>query len=503
MFAVHLTPKGASYSAEVEPFLSAQGLPIADLAVSPADGALYFVVGGRGTQSGLYRVTYTGRESTAPMAGRPLDRRTASLRRLRLELEAFHGGQNPKAIARVWPALAHEDRAIRGAARAALEWQPVSEWRERALEERRPRIALQALLALARSTDKDPTVQPALLKALQRFNFTQLGADEQGWYLRILTVSASRHGMYPAEAAANLLARLEPALPAADSRVNEELVALFAALKSQAFIPRALDLLERCRTQEEEVLYTQALVKAASSPAWTPELRARFFNLAVARIPYWKGGYSVRPVREGRLNAVIALLTPDQRRQYADRIAAAQKPAAVLPASPRNFVRHWSLDDFTPALEAGLKQKRNLENGRSLFTVTGCITCHHFRGEGGMAGPDLSSAGGRYSARDLLDNILNPGKVINEQYALTTFRMKDGSEIVGRTVNRAGETMMVATNPIDPGGSEVRFNLRDLMETSRSTVSIMPEGLLDTLTESDLLDLLAYLTQPVATGPTR
>ena len=42
------------------------------------------------------------------------------MHRLRRELEAFHGEANPKALAVVWPQLAHEDRAIRSAARAAL-----------------------------------------------------------------------------------------------------------------------------------------------------------------------------------------------------------------------------------------------------------------------------------------------------------------------------------------------------------------------------------------------
>ena len=99
--------------------------------------------------------------------------------------------------------------------------------------------------------------------------------------------------------------------------------------------------------------------------------------------------------------------------------------------------------------------------------------------------------------RDLLDNILNPSKVINEQNAINIYTMNDGSRIEGRTVNLSGDTVMVATNPLDPGGSEVRFSVKDLKVVTRSSVSLMPEGLLDTVTEGDLLDLLAFLTQPV------
>lgn len=263
IFAVHLTPRGATYEAEVELFLSAKGLPITDLAVSPKDGALYFTTGGRGGGSNLYRVIYRGTENTAPSAGKPMEPATAALHRLRRELEAFHGETNPRAVAAVWQHLGHEDRALRGAARAALEWQPVAEWKQKALEEKQPRLALQALLALARSTDGDRKIQPALLAALDRFDFGKLGADEQCWYLRILTVSASRHGMYSREDAAQLVNKLKRFLPSPDRRMNEELVAMFAAFQDDGYLIPTLDLLERSYSQEEQVYYADALLRGA------------------------------------------------------------------------------------------------------------------------------------------------------------------------------------------------------------------------------------------------
>jgi len=497
MFAVHLRPQGASYTADPEPFLSAQGLPIADVAVSPADGALYFVIGGRGTQSGLYRVVYTGSESTAAAADEPLDEATAAAQSLRRQLERFHGRADPAAVAEAWPALGHEDRAIRGAARAALEWQPVAEWRERALTETNPRTALQALLSLARSTDRDPTAQPALLAALERFDFPSLSPDEQRWYLRILTVSSVRHGRYPADVAALLLARVEPVLPSPEIRVNEEIVALAAALQSNTFQVPTLDLLEQSRTQEEQVLYTQALVSSAASTAWTPDLRERFFTLAMERVPQWKGGFTARSMRDRILHGVVSLLTDAQRQSHAERIAAAMQPPPALPTITRPFVRQWQMEDLVPALETGLAEPRDRERGRRLFTAASCAVCHNFQGEGGMGAPDLTTAGSRYSPHDLLENVLHPSKVINEQYGLLIYTKTDGTTLTGRTVNMAGDMLMVATNPNDPGGSEVRFTLGELESTTPSQVSFMPQGLLDTLTRDEILDLLAYLrTRP-------
>ncbi|MFZ4767278.1 MAG: PQQ-dependent sugar dehydrogenase, partial [Roseimicrobium sp.] len=66
MYAVHLRPQGAGYTADFEEFMAAQPLPLTDVLISPKDGAMYVSVGGRKVQSGLYRVTYTGKESTAP-----------------------------------------------------------------------------------------------------------------------------------------------------------------------------------------------------------------------------------------------------------------------------------------------------------------------------------------------------------------------------------------------------------------------------------------------------
>jgi putative heme-binding domain-containing protein len=501
LFAVHLAPKGASYTAEVETFLSASGLPIADIAVSPKDGAMYFITGGRGTHGGLYRIIHNGKESTDPSVPVALDPATLALRDLRMKLESFLGVPNPAALEFLWPHLAHKDRAIRGAARAVLEWQPVETWKLRALAEKNPRIALQALLALARSTDQQAGVQAELLGALKVLEFAKLGTDEQCWYLRIVTVSAMRHGMYPRETAAEILARVEPQLPSPDRRVNEELVELLAALGSKTFLTKALDVLGACHTQEEQMLYTKVLNSTRDQAPWTPELRERFFKRVVGVLPNWKGGSSVKPMREEEFRNIEGKLNDEQRRKFADVIASAGKPASIAPVTARSFVKEWKIGDFTPTMAAGLKAKRDLQNGRNLYTATGCVLCHNFRGDGGLAGPDLSSAGGRYSARDLLDNILNPGKVINEQYALTVYTKKDGTKITGRLVNMSGSDLIIAVNPMDPGGSEIHLVPNEVVDSTVSPVSLMPQGLLDTLTEADLLDLLGYLTQPISPSP--
>ena len=498
MFAVHLEPHGATHRAEAEPFLSAQGLPIADVAVSPRDGALWFLTGGRGTQSGLYRVTAL--DPVAAAGGdepSPPDPFAAAARARRLALEAFHGREDPEAVDAVWPSLGDSDRAIRAAARAALEWQPVDRWQTRALAEPDTPAALEALLALARATAGKRDVQEAILARLARFDFHSLPPREQALALRILTVSASRHGRFTPESTEAILAVVESTLPSPDKEVNVAAVALAAGLGSRTFLEPTIALLETARTQEEQIGYVRALVGSASNAPWTPALRGRFLDAALDTIPHWKGGFTARAVRDTMLHRVVDMLPPEERAARAAAIDAARKPASVLPATQRPLVRAWTAADLDGDLaDVVLRAERgegDAANGRRLFAETACLVCHGFRGEGGRAGPDLTAAARRYAPRDLLRNILDPNRVINEQYALNVYRLADGTTFTGRTVNMAGDTVMVATDPNDPGGSEVRFQIGNLEETTPSAVSFMPERLLDTLSADEILDLLAWL----------
>ncbi len=95
LYALHPTPQGAAYKADIEDFLNGSPLPLTDVVVNPNDGALYFTIGGRKTQSGLYRVTYSGKESTDPSKS---GTEPGPLHGVRRQLEAFHGRQDAKAV---------------------------------------------------------------------------------------------------------------------------------------------------------------------------------------------------------------------------------------------------------------------------------------------------------------------------------------------------------------------------------------------------------------------
>src|SRR5262245_23370463 len=142
LYAVHLEPDGAGYKGTYEEFVTGTPLPLTDMVVRPQDGALYFAIGGRSTQSGLYRVTYVGKESTGE--SHPADA-GATARATRRKLEAFHGKKDATAVDTAWPYLGNEDRYLRYAARVAIEHQDSAGWKQKALTEKDPQAAIQAL----------------------------------------------------------------------------------------------------------------------------------------------------------------------------------------------------------------------------------------------------------------------------------------------------------------------------------------------------------------------
>ena len=140
ILAVHLSPRGSSYAAKAESFVRGRPANVTDVEFGP-DGAMYFITGGRGTQSALYRVCYQGAKihtNPATQQQRERDRHAARSRKLRRSLETLHARRDSGAVAKAWPHLNSDDPWIRHAARVAIEWQPVERWQPRALTEERP-----------------------------------------------------------------------------------------------------------------------------------------------------------------------------------------------------------------------------------------------------------------------------------------------------------------------------------------------------------------------------
>src|SRR5579872_6079952 len=162
MYALILKHRGFSYKAVKEEFLSRTPLPLTDEVINQADGAMYFIIGGRGAQSELFRVTYTGKESVEKVGYKDPPSYQVHLKKV----EAFHApAADPEAAVKaIIPYLSCPERFMRYSARVALEHQPVKYWQEMVLQETAPRGLIGGAVALARQGDK--SLQPRLLETL-------------------------------------------------------------------------------------------------------------------------------------------------------------------------------------------------------------------------------------------------------------------------------------------------------------------------------------------------
>jgi putative heme-binding domain-containing protein len=497
--AVHLTPSGASYTGEIEDFVNGQPFPICDLIIDPHDGSMLMVVGGRGAQSAVYRVTYVGNESTAPDAP---DTRLQDQRDLRHKLEAFHGRKDPAAVKTVWPYLSDQDRALRYAARIALEWQDVSQWRARALKEKDPRKAIAALVALARVSGKDkihhkendpapdPRLRAKMLSALDRIAWAKLAPSDRIDLLRAYSLALIRLNGADKSQRERLIAKFDALFPSNKTELDELLAQLLIYLEAPSAAPKVVAALRTAPTREEQVEYAVAL--RTLKTGWTPSLREEYFRWFVTSETFRGGNTFASSLRHAKKDAVENL-SDDQKAALKPILEAhtdQKSPRAALVARP--LVQEWKLDDLLPKVQAGLKGGRNFDRGRQLYSTVACAACHRFGNEGGSVGPDLTAVAGRFSLHDLLESIVEPSKVISDQYQAVNIRMKNGDTISGRVGNLNGADVNVIEDMFEPG-KMTNVKRAEIQSIEPSKVSPMPEGLLNSLQLDEIEDLVAYL----------
>lgn len=516
MYAIHLKPNGATYGGEKEEFLSGKPLPLTDVIIHP-DGAMYFTIGGRKTQSALYRVSYAGTESIAPAAPAPV---TADVK-LRREIEQLQLSTDPAVVEKVWARLGSKDRFLRFTARVVLEHQPVAGWMEKALSETDPQTAIEALIALARMGDK--SLQPRLLEALGKFDYTKLPPELRLPIIRAAELVFTRMGKPSPEVCAKIAAKIDPLFPQPEPMVNRELLSLLVYLDSPSAPAKAVPLIESTidegdLTAENEKLlsrndgYADAARSAKSSRpnrqaiayayslrnakvGWNPQLLKTFFGW-FPRTKGWKGGNSFTKFIDNIRNDALNTSVKDNAQRAELDTASKQAPPAPAAnlVAPKGPGKPYSVDDVVGIATNPTNRLvgRNYEQGKAMFASVLCINCHHFNGDGGNVGPDLTGAGSRYSLRDLAENIVEPSKVISEQYGSEQIEKKDGSFVVGRVVVEENGKLFVMTSAFAPN-EQTAINSDEVKSRKPFNTSMMPPGLINSLNHDELRDLLAYI----------
>jgi putative heme-binding domain-containing protein len=516
--AIHLKPKGSSYTATQEEFLSAAPLPLTDGAIGP-DGSLYFLTGGRRLESSLYRVYYKGNESTADGEMTQITEEN----KLRRQLEGFHGTPNAAAVATVWPHLDHADRHIRYAARMALEHQPLSSWKDKALSEKNAVTLINALIGLIRTSSSED--KSLIIDALYNVKYAALNASQQLDVLRAYELIFARFGMPEAAQKKKLIALFDAQYPANTNDFNKALSKLLVFLEAPSVLPKTLVLMDKkeeknpnedlAMSSEDLILRNPqygldiakmlekmpepqqtylAIMLSKAEKGWNPEMREKYFAWYRKAFSY-RGGNSYIGFIDKARNFALNNVSKGKRKYY-DELSGGDlltDSGNDLERSdyPKGPGKNYQIKDMDTLFAAELKN-RNFKTGKSMYIATTCIRCHAIKGEGGNVGPDLTQIGTRFSTKDIMEAILLPSKTISDQYATTEFQLKNGKSMVGKITNQDEENYYIAQNPY-VADILVKVPKKNVLSKNYSTVSSMLPGMVNSLNAEELRDLVAYL----------
>ncbi|MFO1512012.1 MAG: plastocyanin/azurin family copper-binding protein [Verrucomicrobiota bacterium] len=161
-------------------------------------------------------------------------------------------------------------------------------------------------------------------------------------------------------------------------------------------------------------------------------------------------------------------------------------------AAAQPKITEWKLGDLTPELSK-LDAGRNLARGKEAFTRLACVSCHQLGPAGASYGPELTEVFARYqnNAAEVLRQILEPSLVISNRYRGFDFELRNGDELSGMIVKEEGEVLTVQSGPVASLVQPLKKSEIKAQKPQKS--SLMPLGLLNTLSAEEILDLLAFV----------
>ncbi|MEI6686272.1 MAG: c-type cytochrome, partial [Planctomycetota bacterium] len=362
----------------------------------------------------------------------------------------------------------------------------------------------------------DKSLQNQALKALDTLEFSSLSENQKLEIVRAYQLLFIRMGEPAKEVASKLAAKLDSFFPSNDERLNRDLGDLLVYLKSSTIAGKITQLLMQPskpvdgKEMEELLLrnrgYGGGIAKMLENfpdlqknyylyslrnlkENWNIDQRKMYFT-ALNDARTRSGGASY----QGFLNNIEkeAFDNATDNERLAIEALGLKKPYKA-PALPKATGpgKEYKLAELVQ-LADGKLVKRDFKNGQKMYAASRCVVCHRYNGDGGATGPDLSQVAGRFSLKDLCESIVEPNKVISDQYKASIIETKSGKFITGKVVSENAESLIVVTDPED--SSKVQdLKKKDVESVKVSPVSLMPQDLLKTLNENEVLDLLAYL----------
>jgi putative heme-binding domain-containing protein len=492
VIAVHCIPRGSSYLMTAETFLKGRPLNVTDLDFG-SDGSMYLITGGRKTRSALYRIRYIGDRAaqvTEPTElQRARDKFADHARSTRRDLESLLQTQShTAAVKRIWSHLSDPDPWISQAAINLLERSPLSQWKNLALKEQNKPAALRSLLALARASQ--PEFYPLIIDRLNEISLAGSNRSQQLTALQAYSlcltdeIANTEH-----DAIALMRDRLGEMYPDASYRVNRLLSDLLVRAQSPDVIPKTVRLLKSTSDQTEHMHYLHVL--RGVREGWTLKDRQSYFA-GLRQAQDFVAGAGMNDFLGKIREESMATLTDGERKALAPLLDPRPAAAVVVDHAPRPIVQKWTVKEL---MDSTVSSDGDVTRGEAMFSVARCNQCHRVSGNGTLLGPDLTSVSRRFSRQDLLTAIIEPSKVIAENYRSIQIVTVDGKVHVGQVMlggDYRSPLLRLATDPTSPQ-TTIQIDKTSIEAQRTSPLSWMPEGLLETLTRQEVLDLLAYI----------
>ncbi|MFK7849600.1 MAG: c-type cytochrome [Akkermansiaceae bacterium] len=506
IYALHMTPDGASYQVEKEEFIAGAGLPVTD-AVIGDDGLMYFATGGRRGVSHLWRVVYTGKESTAPEPGKPQQHAE------RDKLAEYT--RNPESADGkfIFEQLNSEDRTLRFMAKAALERLPVQTWSSKVAGLEGDWARILSSMALARIDGKNS--KKTAFDTLNGVKWEGLSVQQKLNWLRSMGLVFIRGGEPTDAEREAVIAKVDQAFPADDRSLNFELARMLCYLQAPGVVARTLKLMDEAPAEKpapwQELItrnsrYGKSLdammknhppttqlhylycLRAVDGP-WAAGERRRVFNWFL-EIDGRSGGASYANNNAKLREQIYNNGTAEEKKLFAaDAKPSKKKPKSLPPVKGPG--RAWTVEEIMKVTSEGL-EGRDKKNGKNMYEASLCSACHKFGNEGAAQGPDLTNLAGRFTIEDLARSIVEPSEVISDQYEFTQITTKDGRTIVGRILDTQDDKISFGTNPFD-FAQRMDIKRADIESMEPSVVSPMPPAMINRLNADELKDLFAYL----------
>ena len=369
----------------------------------------------------------------------------------------------------------------------------------------------------------EPKTLTTILRLLGTVEFSQLDERQQLGALRAYQLAFIRLGNPDKETCAALAKKFDDLFPQKSDFVNRELAILMIHFQSPGAVKKLVPLLaqEPWRTrpasdsdagsvghdllsrnkgyggvfaamlanQPDQQQYHYAFVLRNLKTGWTLDDRKTYFNW-FNKARTWSGGASYPKYLTNIDNDAFANSTDAERLAIA---ASGIRKPYVIPELPKATGpgKEYLASDVI-ALATDKLKGRDFKNGEKMFKAARCVVCHRFGGDGGATGPDLTQLAGRFNLKDLTDAIVEPSKVISDQYKASIVETKSGKVITGRIVSESKDSITIVVDP-ENATKTVEVKKSDIESNQPSLVSLMPKDLLKTLNEDEVRDLLAYL----------